>query len=167
MATFSLRAEYNSGVNVDILAAEIYNPVADSWTSLPNSPGFSHIGDAPTCVLPDGRLLMGNINAKETVIFDPVSKNWSLGGLKNENSSEESWTLMPDATILCAEVDAHPKAEKYLIATNTWVSASSVPPGHDLVLKLDGRDHSIVKSQHYIPTGTGTLSAAGKGIRLS
>jgi hypothetical protein len=137
---FVAGGEYNVDLNtgVDLLAVEIYDPVADSWTTVPNPPGFANIGDAPTCVLPDGRLLLGNINSTETVVLDPATKTWTLGGNKDDNSSEETYTLLPDGTILVAEVDNHPKAEKYVIANNQWVSASSTPPGHDLVLNVPG-----------------------------
>lgn len=135
---FVAGGEYNGGSQVDLRAAEIYDPVSDSWTNVPTPPGWSNIGDAPTCVLPDGRILIGNINTTETAILDPRTKTWTSGGAKHDASSEETYTLLPDGTILVAEVDAHPKAEKYLIASGQWVSAGSTPPGHDLVLNVSG-----------------------------
>src|SRR6202040_2903333 len=33
--------------------AEIYNPGTDTWTTISAPPGWTHIGDAPCCVLPD------------------------------------------------------------------------------------------------------------------
>jgi hypothetical protein len=135
---FVAGGEYNGSAHVDILAAQIYDPVADSWSSIPTPPGWGNIGDAPTCVLPDGRVLMGNITTVDTVLLDPVTKNWNAGGHKHDTSSEESWTLLPDGTIIVAEVNNHPHAEKYLIATNQWIAAGSTPPGHDLVLNEPG-----------------------------
>jgi hypothetical protein len=135
---FVAGGEYNAGVQVDLLAVEIYDPVADSWTSVSNPPGFTNIGDSPTCVLPDGRVLLGNINTVETILLDPAIKTWTLGGPKQDTSSEETYTLLPDGTVLVAEVNSHPKAEKYVIANNDWVSAASTPPGHDLVLNVPG-----------------------------
>jgi hypothetical protein len=135
---FVAGGEYNvKFVNsVDLGAAEIYDPVADSWTSVPSP--FVNVGDAPSCVLPDGRVLVGDINSTATKIFDPVTKTWAKGGVKHDNSSEESWTLLPDRSILCAEVDNHPQAERYVIKTNKWIKAGAVPPGHDLVLNVPG-----------------------------
>jgi len=132
--------EYNASfaAAADLLAAEIYDPVADSWTSVPTPPGWNNIGDAPGCLLPDGRFLLGDINSTRTAIFHPGSKTWSLGGKKDDNSSEETWTLLPNDTILSAEVDNHPKAEKYVIKTNKWVSAGSIPAGADLVINVPG-----------------------------
>ena len=132
--------EYNvsGAAGVDLLATSIYDPVTDSWSSVPNPSGWGNIGDAPTCVLPDGRVLMGNINTTETAIYDPVTRTWSAVAHKHDTSSEESWTLLPDGTIIVAEVNNHPHAEKYLIANNQWVNAGSIPPGHDLVLNEPG-----------------------------
>jgi hypothetical protein len=135
---FVAGGEYNSGVQVDLAAAQIYDPVADSWTSVPVPPGWTNVGDAPSCVLPDGRLLLGDINSTRTAIFHPASKSWTPGGIKDDKSSEEGWTLLPNDFILCPEVDNHPKAEKYKIATNKWVSAGSVPAANDLVLNVPG-----------------------------
>jgi hypothetical protein len=84
--------------------------------------------------LPAGRVLLGDINSKRTAILDPITKTWSVGGSKDDNSSEESWTLLPNHSVLCAEVDNHPKAERYVISSNTWVGAGSVPAASDLVL---------------------------------
>lgn len=137
---FVAGGEYNvsGAAGVDVLACSIYDPVADSWSSVPVPTGWTNIGDAPTCVLPDGKVLMGNINTVETAIFDPVSRTWTPGAHKHDTSSEESWTLLPDGTIIVAEVNNHPHAEKYLIANNQWIHAGSTPPGHDLVLNEPG-----------------------------
>lgn len=135
---FVAGGEYNGGPNEDVLAVSLYDPVADSWTSINPPPGWAKIGDAPSCVLPDGRLLLGDINSHATAIFDPMTRAWSAGGNKHDNSSEESWTLLPDGTIIVAEVDNHPHCEKYLIASNTWINAGSTPAGHDLVLNEPG-----------------------------
>jgi hypothetical protein len=137
---FVAGGEYNvsGAASVDLLACSIYDPVADSWKSVANPPGFANIGDAPTCVLPDGRVLLGDINSVHTQIFDPETETWSAGGDKHDTSSEESWTLLGDGTIIVAEVNNHPHAEKYLIANNQWIKAGHTPPGHDLVLNEPG-----------------------------
>lgn len=159
---FMAGGEDNFGNNgVEINACEIYDPVNDNWTTI-NGPGWANIGDAPCCLLPDGTILLGNINTTATAIYDPVTNTWSNGPNKNDASSEETWTLLPDQTVLVAECSNHPAAEKYVAAANNWVNAGSVPAGHDLVqssvassneigpaiLMTDGRVFAIGASGH-------------------
>ena len=100
-----------SGDVGDTNKGEIYDPVSDTWTPIPSPPGWSHVGDAPCCVLPDGRLLLGSIDDKRTAIYDPISKgaSWTPAANKDDRSSEETWTLLPDNAILVAECTDHPK----------------------------------------------------------
>jgi hypothetical protein len=159
---FMAGGEDNFGsTQVDINACEIYDPVANTWTTI-DGPGWAKIGDAPCCMLPDGTILLGNINNTETSIYDPVANTWSNGPNKNDSSSEETWTLLPDQSVLVAECSNHPAAEKYVIAGEKWVSAGSTPAGHDLVqssvasnneigpaiLMTDGRVFAIGASGH-------------------
>jgi hypothetical protein len=85
------------------------------------------IGDAPCCVLPDGTLLLGSINTTATALYDPRTYTWKAGPRKNDVSSEETWTLAPDETVLTVECTNHPSAEKYVAAATTWVSAGNTP----------------------------------------
>jgi hypothetical protein len=123
---FVAGGEY-SDAGGDTNRAEIFNPVLDQWTSLAPPAGWNNIGDAPCAVLPDGRLILGSIGDSRTAIFDPDTNTWSAGPNKDDASSEETWTLLPDETVLTAECSAHPKTEKYVAAANQWVSAGSTP----------------------------------------
>jgi len=107
--------------------AEIYNPVLDTWTVLPSPPGWAQVGDAVSCVLPNGNVMIGNLDDHRTAIFHPTTNTWTAGPNKGDRSSEETWTLLPDATILCPQCTGHPHAEKYVTGTNSWVSAGTVP----------------------------------------
>jgi len=48
--------------------AEIYNPVLDSWTVIASPPGWAKIGDGASCVLPNGDVLLGNLDDARTAI---------------------------------------------------------------------------------------------------
>ena len=111
----------------DTNVCEIYDPVQDSWTLVPPPPGWANIGDAPCAVLPDGRVLVGDINSTRTVIYDPVANTWFGTGTKGDVSSEETWTLLRDGGVLTVECKpTYPKAsQRYIPATGTWVDAGS------------------------------------------
>ena len=117
----------------DPLAVELYDPVADSWEmlDLPTRKGgvldgWTMAGDAPSCVLPDGRVLLGEPGSTRTSIFDPAHGSWAAagtGGLKNTACGGESWTLLPDGSVLtvtCSDVGA---SQRYVPSTDAWVDA--------------------------------------------
>jgi hypothetical protein len=125
---FVAGGEYDDGLQWDLAAAQVYNPQSNLW-SIANIPhGWTNIGDAPSCMLPDGRILMGSINTNKTAIYNPSNNTWSAGGDKNNpRSSEETWTLLPDETILTCDCQGNPGAEKYIIASNTWIKIDPTP----------------------------------------
>lgn len=153
---FVAGGEY-SDAGGDLNAAELYDPIWDTWANLPVPPGWTNIGDSPCCVLPDGRLLLGSIMTNSTAIYDPVANSWAAAGSKDDSSSEETWTLLPDETVLSVECGNHPRAEKYLAAADRWVSAgftptdlvqaSSIEIGPALLLP-DGRAFAIGATGH-------------------
>jgi hypothetical protein len=95
------------------------------------------IGDAPCCVLEDGRLLLGSIRTTCTATLDlsNASPKWVLDGAKGDISSEETWTLLPSGEVITLQCNNIPSAERYvprLTATNTtnlglWTAANFSP----------------------------------------
>ncbi len=116
-----------SNAGGDTNQCEMYNPLTDTWTAVAAPAGWTNVGDAACCVLPDGRFLMGYFNGTKTAIFDPTTDTWSAGPNKGDSASEETWTLLPDETVLTAQCVNHPNAEKYVIAANNWVTAGTIP----------------------------------------
>ena len=123
---FVAGGEYHNGAQVDWNQGEIYDPVQNTWSPIA-TPGWTHIGDAPCAVLPNGRVLLGSIDDIRTAIYDPKNDTWSATGNKDDASSEEGFTLMPDGTVLAIENSNAPKAEKYLISSGNWASAGQTP----------------------------------------
>jgi hypothetical protein len=119
--------EYNTGISCDLAAATLYDPVTNLWTNLPTPTGWSNVGDVPLCVMPDGRVLLGNLNSKETAFFDPTTKTYVAGPNKADRCAEESFTLMPDGTVVTVDCTSIPNAEKYVPGSNSWVSAGQTP----------------------------------------
>ena len=119
--------EYTNAGQVETNATEIYNPVTDSWTTIAPPAGWTEVGDAACCVLADGRLIVGNINDTRTAIFHPSTNTWTAGPTKGSSSSEESWTLLADGSVLTVRCNSTRTAEKYVPSLNKWVSAGTTP----------------------------------------
>jgi hypothetical protein len=151
--------EYNFGNFVFSSQGAVYDPVADSWTAISPPPGWTGgIGDAPCAVLDDGRFFLGQPGTRKTAVLDPATLLWAnLGTGKNDNNVEETWTLLPDGSVLCLDCIAHPATERFLPTLGTWISAGNTPV--DLVdagslevgagvLMPDGRTFAIGGTGH-------------------
>ena len=173
---FVAGGEYHGGtVGVDWNRVEIYDPLADAWQPA-STPGWTHIGDAPCCVLPDGRVLLGSIDDTRTAIYDPETGTWAPGATKADPSSEEGFTLLPDGTVLAPEDSNPPYAEKYLISAGTWVSAGQTPVSliettesieigpcllrpDGTAFQVGGNGHTAVYQPDHDPAAPGTWTA--------
>jgi Kelch motif protein len=122
----------------DTKKCEMYQPSTDSWTSIDPPAGWDYIGDAPCAVLPDGRMLLGSIVDTKTAIYDPISNTWTSAASKQapdeSNSAEETWTLLPDGSVLtveCSNASSNPPgkcSERYIPPpSDQWVSAGNTP----------------------------------------
>jgi hypothetical protein len=119
--------EYDAGAMIWLLGAEMYDPVANTWTTLPVPAGWVRIGDAPGCVLPDGRFFVGQVATRNTAIYNPATNAWTAAADKTNTVGEESWSLLPDGTIHAVDCSNPSNAEKYIIASNQWVAAGVTP----------------------------------------
>jgi hypothetical protein len=122
--------EYNAGgkyqVQLTNLGA-IYDPVKMTWKPLGHPRDWKWIGDSPSSVLPDGRLLLGDKLHKWDAYLNPATLKWTTVGHtgKADFNSEEGWTLLADGTILTADVKNAPNSEIYDPAKQRWKSAGS------------------------------------------
>ena len=159
----------------------IYNPPTDSWSSVAAVPSGVTIGNGPLMLLADGRVLAGSITGPETYIYDPLQNAWSSGPTKlyGDSNNHESWTMLPDGSILCYDVNKNPQhAQRLDPTTMTWIDSGAVPvsleagtsislnmgPG---VLLTDGRVLQFGRSSNtaiYTPSSTpgGTGSLVGR-----
>jgi hypothetical protein len=116
-----------SGAGGDTNKGEIYDPVTDSWSPIPSPPGWSQVGDATCCILPDGRLMIGALLTPECIIYDPVANAWLPAASKAVRSNEETWILLPDDTIVTAQCFARYRSERYSISSNSWKDEGPLP----------------------------------------
>ena len=124
--------EYNNCSPVWTTLGAIYDPVANSWSSVNPPAGWKTIGDAQGAVLPNGTFMLANCCSTETALLDAKKLAWTpTGAGKADWNDEEGWTLLPDGTILT--VDCYVRSydasgtdsEIYNPATGTWTSAGS------------------------------------------
>ncbi|HVU22004.1 MAG TPA: hypothetical protein VHE09_14830 [Rhizomicrobium sp.] len=124
--------EYQPDQNFSLTGlGAIYDPVANSWTSVPHPKGkkWAWIGDSSSLVLPDGRYVVGNKLYKLMAALDPSTMKWhslTSTGHKGFNS-EETWTLLPDGTILTENVKKGPGTQIYNPVTGVWSNAGNTP----------------------------------------
>jgi hypothetical protein len=119
--------EYNAGNFTLTNQGAIYDPVANKWTQVAPPAGWANIGDSPSVVLADGRYMVGRKLDEQAATLDPVTLQWTLVSTsgKSDFNSEEGWTLMPDGTILTADVLNAPNSERYLTTQGEWISDGS------------------------------------------
>ncbi len=123
--------EYNSpGNGYDLQLTNlgaVYDPVKNTWTPLGHPTRWKNIGDSPSSVLPNGKMLVGDKLHTWDAALDPKTLTWKKVGDsgKSDFNAEEGWTLLPNGTILTADVKNAPNSEIYNPATGTWTSAGS------------------------------------------
>jgi hypothetical protein len=130
----------------------IYNPVSNSWTSVPPPLFFIDpypprakfaphpIGDSQSVVLPDGTFMLADKMSHQAALLDLKTLTWTETGTstKADLNDEEGWTLLPDGTVLTADcytdfhfglVPTYPanptNSEIYDPRTGQWTSAGS------------------------------------------
>lgn len=130
--------EYEGGSDpTRINKTEIYDPVTDIWTEINPPTGWSNVGDSPCVLFPDGRLFIGKYNETKTAIYDPATNTWTAGADKPASSSEESWVLLSDNTVISVRCNSTQRADRYIIATNTWVDGGTLPQN---IIELSSRE---------------------------
>ncbi|MGA8154236.1 MAG: hypothetical protein WB952_25040 [Terriglobales bacterium] len=126
--------EYNlSGNGVWTTKGSIYDPVANSWTSMSPPSGWTTIGDAQSIVLPDGTFMLANCCTTQQALLNSSTLTWNTltNTGKFDDNDEEGWTLLPKGRVLA--VDAYVGAynssgtnsELFNPSTGTWSTAGS------------------------------------------
>lgn len=126
--------EYNQYGGGFTRLGAIYDPVADTWTSVTAPTGWNTIGDASTVVLSSGQLMLANTVTVQAALFNPSSLTWTATGSgKFDVNDEEGWTLLPNGKVLT--IDAYVQHyqssgmnyELYDPVTGTWSVAGTTP----------------------------------------
>jgi len=77
-------------------AGSLYDPVANSWTSVPPPSGWSEIGDADSIILPDGTYMLAECCTSNQALasISGTTVTWTAQSGYGSNS-EEGWTALP------------------------------------------------------------------------
>jgi hypothetical protein len=108
----------------------IYDPAADSWTMIPAPTGLDYIGDVATTALPDGRVIIGDKLFKRMWMFDPTTGQWSplnFTGYPSSDFAEMGFTLLPNGSVLTADVRNSPSTYHFVPSSGSWVSDGPTP----------------------------------------
>jgi hypothetical protein len=114
--------EYGAGGTL----GEIYNPLTNTWTALPTT-GHT-FSDANSEILPDGRVLQALVEGSltTTLIYDPVSNQYTNGPSSHGIMDESAWVKLPDNSILMIDRDTR-NSERYIPSLNQWVVDANLP----------------------------------------
>jgi hypothetical protein len=127
--------EYNFLTPVWSNLGAIYDPVANTWTSIAPPAGWTTIGDAPSVVLANGAFMLGNCCTAQEALLDPKTLTWTpIGKGQFDSNNEQGYTLLPSTKVLT--VDAYvplgipyepsgTNSEIFTPWTGTWQSAGS------------------------------------------
>jgi hypothetical protein len=109
----------------------IYDPVANSWTSVAPPAGWTTIGDASSVVLPNGTYMLANCCTTQEALWNPTTLAWTATGTgKFDVNAEENWTILPNGSILTSDSYLFTgicgtNTEIYTPSTGTWASAGN------------------------------------------
>jgi hypothetical protein len=122
--------EYNIGGKYELQLTNlgaIYDPTKNTWTPLGHPTGWGFIGDSPASVTFDGKFFMGQKLTERGAYLDPKTLAWVSVGTagKADFNAEEGFTLLPDGTILTADVKDAPNSERYFPSQQKWETAGS------------------------------------------
>ena len=137
---YVIGGEYSSAGG-DTPLGEIFDPGTNTWGPLVKPPEFDFIdADAAGAVLADGRVLLGDKNTAsppfKTALWDPATGEWTVAGsafgtrttdTKNSICNEETWTLLPDGSVLTVNTFDEPHTERYIPSLDEWVSTGTTP----------------------------------------
>ena len=84
----------SGGAGGDTNKCEMYDPVAGAWTPTPSPAGWTQVGDACSCLLPDGGLIIGALPSDDCTICDPATNSSTPGATMAGRTNEETWILL-------------------------------------------------------------------------
>lgn len=151
--------EYNFGSKAETNMGSVFDPSSGTFSGLISPPsGWGDIGDAPTVLLPNGKVLVGDCCSFDEALWDPASWSWtSTGTGKADTNSEEGFTLLPNGKVLTIDTQDISHTELYDYTTGKW----SASPDTVLPLTVICKKGDVAEIGPAVLRPGGTVFAAG------
>jgi hypothetical protein len=166
---FVAGGEYPSETGPQARSAEIYDPLANAWTTVAN-PNNLYFADSNAVVLPDGKV-MCLPNSATSWRYDAATGAWTSTPTNAFASNETSFVQLPGGVFFTVSMSTYPATAKYLSATNQWIPAANAPTGAEalsaggesgaLLLLYDGRVMALGVTGRTAFYAPGAATAAG------
>lgn len=168
--------QYNNCSAVWTAEGALYDPVANSWTSVPPPSGWSTIGDAQSIILPNGTYMLANCcdipgqQALASISGNTVT--WTIQQSYDEND-EQGYTPLPHGNVLMVDAKNHGTNyndyEIYDTAAGSWSLAGKTAdfmgsefggapltpqgPAGGSIIQFTGNSNSGVNDVYSVATG--------------
>lgn len=131
--------EYNTNCTTKDWTTDgaLYDPVADSWTSVSPPNGWNFVGNAQSIILPNGTYMLAdccdNPGSAALASISGTKVTWSKQATVNCGSGlpcndNEGWTPLPDGDVLTVDVwqtgSNYNEVEIYDTSTGSWSQAA-------------------------------------------
>jgi hypothetical protein len=123
--------EYINNISTFSGKGAIYNPVANTWTSVSPPSGWTGgIGDAQSVVLANGTFMLANPLNTKAAFLNASTLTWTAANTtgKTGQNDEEGWNLLPNGNVLtvdCNNTSNLTNSEKFNAVSGGWTSAGS------------------------------------------
>jgi len=119
---FVAGGEYNAGHD----HAELFDPLNNVWTKIPDPIPAVGFSDAISKILPNGNVLVAPVSQfGGCVIYNVNANSWQTAA-SSKNQNEVCWVKLPNDNILTIDTAAQ-TSEHYVPALNAWIVDGNVP----------------------------------------
>ena len=120
--------EYNVSHLAETNLGAIYDPDANTWTTLPGWTGS--VGDAQSVVLPSSQFMIGSCCVAGQALLNESTLTWTpTGSGKADSDSEESLNLLPNGLVLTVDTQDCNNTELYNPFSGTWADTGMTTVG--------------------------------------